>query len=61
LEVTGNCEFLWKGEGFNTKTGVLTHVLNDQYYPPYFLDKEPWNWQCCFKELPASEEDVDLW
>lgn len=61
LELGVNSEFIWKPEGFGEKLGILTHVLNDHYYPPPALDRVPWNSFRCFGSLPAQEYEIQNW
>ena len=54
-------EFIWKGIGFGANEGVLTHVLNDSYDFPPFLDiNEQYNEIRCFN-IPINQQDYENW
>jgi hypothetical protein len=61
LEVHGDYEFIWKGEGFGAKNGILTHVLNEHYYSPVIFDTFENNDRLCFEYIPPNDEDIDNW
>ena len=54
-------EFIWKGIGFGANQGILTHVLDDRYMVPGFLDiDEPYTGERCF-DMPIHPQDFQRW
>ena len=54
-------EFIWKGIGFGANEGILTHVLNERYFVPWFLDiDEPYEGERCFN-IPINPPDFQRW
>lgn len=55
-------EFIWKGRGFGAEEGIMTHVHDQHYSFPYFLNPygEYDTSSMCY-HVPVQPEDYENW